>query len=105
MYHTLVVRGLCLASKGRETMPRVGLATDLRTLRHLGEMFREDNCKTLMCFICSCKHLYHHGYDKFGVRYSKDNIDYRTNSNDLLARTLRGVGDLKQIMEVLSMTE
>ena len=88
----LVVRGLCLATKGRDTMPRVGLATDLRTLRHIGEVFNENNCKVLMCFICGCKHIYHHGFDKFGKPQSKGTIDYRTNSMGYLADVLIGNG-------------
>ena len=73
-------------------MPRVGLATDLRTLRHIGEVFKEANCKALMCFICGCKHIYHYGYDKFGDRQRKATIDYRNNANMHLANILIGNG-------------
>ena len=73
-------------------MPRVGLATDLRTLRHIGEVFKETNCKALMCFICGCKHLYQYGYDKFGDRQSKGTIDYRNNTSMELFGILHGNG-------------
>ena len=50
----------------RLACPRVGIATDRRSLSQLGEVFYENNVETLMCFICSCKHIHHTGCDKFG---------------------------------------
>ena len=81
-----------MASIERESIPRLGIATDLRTMRHIGEVFFEDNVKPLMCFICSCKHLYHYGYNKFGIKYSKGNIDYRSNGRDQLRKVVFGEG-------------
>ena len=45
------------AAREQESVPLCGLSTDRRTLQHVGEIFREDAIKTLMCFICGCKHL------------------------------------------------
>ena len=46
--------------------------------------------KTLMCFICGCKHLYHIGYNKFGDRTSKGDIDYRRDVQKRLHKLLHG---------------
>ena len=46
-----------LAEKERQSCPLVGVATDRRALLHVGEVFKEDNVTTLMCFICGCKIL------------------------------------------------
>ena len=43
-----------LLAKERELCPNVGLATDRRALGHVGEIFREDSVKTLMCYVCAC---------------------------------------------------
>ena len=61
----------------RESCPLRGLATDRRAALHLGEVFTEDNVSTLMCFICSCKHIRHMGWNKVGKQVSKGTIDYR----------------------------
>ena len=71
----------------------VGHSTDRRTLAHIGEVFREDNIKCLMCFICGCKHMYHHGFDKFGRSRSKGETDYRTDSSQHLRRVLVGTAE------------
>ena len=44
--------------KERKSCPRVGIATDRRSLSHLGEVFFEENVQVLMCFICGCKHVH-----------------------------------------------
>lgn len=71
----------------------MGHSTDRRTLAHIGEVFREDNIKCLMCFICGCKHMYHHGFDKFGRSRSKGETDYRTDSSQHLRRVLVGTAE------------
>ena len=35
----------------RKTIPQVGLATDRRSLRHVGEVFYEANVEVFMCFV------------------------------------------------------
>ena len=69
--------GMALAEKERGQCPLVGLSTDRRTLGHVGEVFAESNVSTLMCFICSCKHICHEGVDKFGEPVHKGTIAYR----------------------------
>ena len=59
--------------KEQDFIPLVGHATDRRSLRHLGEVFQEESIKTLMCFICGGKHIYHCGFNKFG--FSRLSID------------------------------
>ena len=71
-------------------VPRVGLSVDRRTLVHLGETFDEDNIKCLMCFVCGCKYLYHEGYNKFGDRINKGDIDYYNDTDRVLSRLLHG---------------
>ena len=73
-----------LAEKERQSCPLLGVATDGRSLLHLGEVFTEDVVGTLMCFICGCKHLRHNGYDKFGKKIRKGNIDFRPDQRMLL---------------------
>ena len=73
-----------LAEKERLSCPRVGLATDRRTLGHMGEVFFEDNVKVLICFVCGCKHLNHEGVDKFGQPHDKGTISYLNNLRPLL---------------------
>ena len=68
---------MALAEKERSCCPLVGLATDRRTLCHIGEVFREDSVEVLLCFICGCKHLSHEGVDKFGRPQQKGTISYR----------------------------
>ena len=79
-----------MLERERKFIPRVGLAVDRRTLQHVGEVFKEDNIKTLMCFICGWKHIYHHGFDKYGESISKGRIDYRLNTGRILDEVLRG---------------
>lgn len=76
-----------------DTAPRIGIATDRRSLGHVGECFREDNAKTLICFICGCKHVYHHGFDKPGSPYQKGDIEYRTSLDVALHHVLCGSGE------------
>jgi len=45
-----------------------------------------------MCFVCGCKHLFHYGYDKFGTKRSKGEIDY-ISDGELLKRLLHGGQD------------
>ena len=79
-----------IAEQERQTVPLVGLATDRRTLNHIGEVLKDDRIKTIMCFICSCKHVYHQGFDKLGEGQSKGTIDYRDNTGGHLDALLRG---------------
>ena len=72
----------------RKSCPQVGLATDRRSLRHLGEVFFEENVEVLMCFVCGCKHIHHKGFDKFGEPYSKATIAYRRDVGDSLRQVL-----------------
>ena len=74
----------------RKSCPQVGLATDRRSLRHLGEVFFEENVEVLMCFVCGCKHIHHKGFDKFGEPYSKATIAYRRDVGDSLRQVLIG---------------
>ena len=67
-----------LAESQRQSCPLLGIATDRRSLLHLGEVFREDNVTTLMCFLCGCKHIRHQGFDKFGRPVRKGTIDYKS---------------------------
>ena len=46
------------------------------------EVVQSDNCKTLLCFICSSKHVYYHGLDAFGQEYNAGCIDYRNSDLD-----------------------
>ena len=68
----------------RAAVPLVGDSTDRRCFGHLHEVFQEDNCSTLMCFICSCKHVCHSGFDKFGRLNRKGNISHRSDVGGLL---------------------
>ena len=74
----------------RKSCPRVGIATDQRCLSHLGEVFFEENVEVLMCFICSCKHIHHKGFDKFGRSYDKGSIAYRRGVDSVLQDILCG---------------
>ena len=69
-----------LQEKERKSCPLLGLATERRTLQHVGEVFYEDNVMTLMCFMCNCKHLAHQGCNKFGDLQRKGRIAMRTNT-------------------------
>ena len=71
-------------------VPQVGISIDRRTLVHLGETFDEENTKCLMCFVCGCKYLYHHGYNKFGEPVDKGDIDYHQDIDRVLSRLLHG---------------
>ena len=82
--------GLALADKERACCPRVGLATDRRTLGHIGEVFHEENIQTLVCFICGCKHVCHEGVDKFGKPQQKGTISVRRHVH--LQKLLQSVG-------------
>ena len=95
----LLIAGML--ERERDFIPRCGLAIDRRTLHHVGEIFYEDNVKTLMCFICGCKHCYHIGFDKFGDSYSKGLIDYRSHRDVRLHAILHGAaqGDAKDAWE------
>ena len=68
--------------KERQSCPCLGIATDRRSLSHLGEVFFEDNVEVLMCFICGCKHIHHKGFDKFGSPSHKGTIAYRRGNAD-----------------------
>ena len=72
----------------RENVPIVGDCFDGRSFGHLYEVFQEDNCSTLMCFICSCKHVCHSGFDTFGRPYQKGSISYRSDVGGLLRASL-----------------
>ena len=80
-----------IATKSRSNLPLLGLSTDRRTLCHLAEVFYEDNIQTLMCFICSCKHVAHKGFSKFGELHNKGMIAFRTSIPERirLARMLK----------------
>ena len=65
-----------MVQKERRFVPLLGHSTDRRTLQHIGEVFREDNVHTLMCFICGGKHVAHQGYDKFGNPAQKGDVQY-----------------------------
>ena len=71
-----------LAEKCRSTIELVGHARDRRCLNHIQEILQEENCKTLMCFICNSKHVYYHGLSKFGHEYNAGRIDYRNSDTD-----------------------
>ena len=71
-------------------VPPVGISIDRRTLVHLGETFEEENIKCLMCFVCGCKYLYHHGYNKFGEPVDKGDINYHQDMDRVLSRLLHG---------------
>ena len=73
-----------LLESERQSIPLLGIATNRRTLAHLGEVFREENITTLMCFVCGCKHLRHNGSDKFGTKIRKGTIDFRDDVHDLV---------------------
>ena len=72
-----------LLEKERECCPRLGLATDRRTLGYVGEVFHEENVKVLICFICGCKHLFHEGVNKFGRPSLKGTIAIRRHRSAL----------------------
>ena len=74
----------------RLACPRVGISTDRRSLSQLGEVFYEKNVETLMCFICSCKHIHHTGFDKFGRSYPKGTISYHTDVKDMFSEKTNG---------------
>ena len=76
-----------LASEG-ESCPVVGLSTDRRALQHLGEVFFEKNVEVLLCFICSCKHIHHRGFDKLGKPLEKGTIAYRSGVDSVLKDVL-----------------
>ena len=82
-----------IAQKSRSNVPLLGLSTDRRALCHLAEVFHEDNIHTLMCFICSCKHIAHKGFSKFGEKHEKGSIAFRTSeiNRKRLARMLQCV--------------
>ena len=67
-----------LQENERRSCPRLGIATERRTLQHVGEVFYEDNVLTLICFMCNCKHLAHIGCNKFGEPQRKGRISMRT---------------------------
>ena len=69
--------GGALLAKERELCPRLGLATDRRTLAHIGEIFREEEVKTLICYVCACKYIAHEGVNKFGDPQQKGDIAMR----------------------------
>ena len=71
-----------LAEKCRAGVEKVGMARDRRTLNQMQEVLQPENCKTIMCFICSSKHMYYHGFDRFGEEYNAGRIDYRNNELD-----------------------
>ena len=79
-----------LAEQERKSMPLLGIATDRRNLRHIGEVFLEDNVQTLICFICGCKHIAHAGFDKFGKKQQKGDISFRTDVGRILQQILEG---------------
>ena len=82
-----------MEERERSNVPLVGHSTDRRTLVHVGEVFYEENIKCLMCFICGCKHIYHHGFDKYGCPRSKGETDYRTDTSQHLRRVLVGTAE------------
>ena len=55
-----------LVDSERQLCPLVGVSADRRCLHNLSEVFTEDNIKTLVCFICGCKHVCCEGFDMFG---------------------------------------
>ena len=71
-----------IAERERLTVPQLGLCTDRRCLRHIGETFYETNMEVLMCFVCGGKHLSHSGYDKFGNPKDKGHLSIRTGSEN-----------------------
>ena len=71
-------------------VPRLGISTDRRALCHLGETFKEDNIKCLLCFICGCKYIYHQGFDKFGQAVYKGDISYRLDTKHRLTQLMHG---------------
>ena len=46
-----------IAERERLSVPQLGLCTDRKCLRHIGETFFEGNMQELMCFICGGKHI------------------------------------------------
>ena len=71
-----------LAEKERCSVPELGLCTDRRVMRHVSEVFREDNIKVLMCFSCACREMLCNGYDKFGKKFQKGNISMRSDPKE-----------------------
>ena len=80
-----------LAEQERQCCPRLGIATDRRALLHLGETFKEDNIKTLMCYVCSCKKMCHEGFGKMGAPQHKGDISYRCDEKLLREKLLKHV--------------
>ena len=71
-----------VALKERDNMPMTGLSRDRRVLNHIDEVCVEPNLQTLMCLICSSKHFYYHGCDKFGKEYNAGRIDDRVSKDE-----------------------
>ena len=63
-----------IAERERLTVPQLGLCTDRRCLRHIGETLFETNMEVLICFVCGGKHSSHSGHDKFGNRKDKGHL-------------------------------
>ena len=72
-----------IAERERLTVPQLGLCTDRRCLRHIGEIFFETNMEVLMCFVCGGKHMKHSGCDKFGNLKEKGDLSIRTGQREL----------------------
>ena len=94
-------------------MPMLGHSTDRRAISHTLEVFREDNIKVLMCFVCACKEISYLGYDKFGKPVNKGNIcyrrpgsnedsdsDYRNKIRKILGIDTRGDGEAEEAWAV-----
>ena len=79
----LTLYNAALAEKERQSVPKLGLSTDRRTLGHISQVFREDNVKVLMCFSCACKELAYVGNDSFGNVIEKGMISMRANHKQL----------------------
>ena len=71
-----------IAEKERSSVPRSGRSTDRRAIQCVREVFREDNTHVLMCFVCTCKHVAHLGFDKFGKPQQKCTICYRQGTSN-----------------------
>ena len=74
-----------LVHSERQSCPRVGVSTDRRCMQHLSEVFQEDQVKTLICFICGCKHVFCEGFSMMGDRKSKGTIRYRTDQKKVVS--------------------
>ena len=66
----------------RQSVPKLGIATDRRALNYVGEVFRVGYISTLICFICNCNHICHGGYDKFGTECGKGAICFRPHNEE-----------------------